>query len=167
MGIIINRGVRYPRTAILRLTFAEKTPMETVLDRQPGRAEQVLSAEVASLVEQELLKVVEKGTARRACCGVVKNNGTVLPLGGKTGTGDNRVKIVGSGGRLLESRVASRTAVFVFMIGSRFFGTIMVFVPGQAAGNYEFTSSLPVQVFKDLEPTLEPLLDREDLRPSR
>jgi membrane peptidoglycan carboxypeptidase len=162
MGVIVNQGMRYPHTAIQQLVFAENTPMETVLARQSRGGERVLSTEIASLVHEELLKVVEKGTARRACCGVPTGNGRVVPLGGKTGTGDNRVKTMGAGGRLLDERIANRTAVFVFLIGDRFFGTIMVFVPGESAENYEFTSSLPVQVFKDLEPTLKPLLDRED-----
>lgn len=83
-----------------------------------------------------------------------------MPLGGKTGTGDNRIKTFTSGGRLVGSRVANRTAVFAFVIGDRFFGTVIVFVPGDAARNYEFTSSLPVQIFKDLEPTLRLLLER-------
>ncbi len=160
MGIIVNGGMRYPHTAISRLRFAQNTPMETVMRRQPGIGQRVLSADVATIVRQELIRVVEKGTARRACCGVVTTNGSVSPLGGKTGTGDNRIKSFGPGGRLLDSRVVNRTAVFAFMIGDRFFGTVMVFVPGEAARNYEFTSSLPVQVFKDLEPALRPLLDR-------
>ena len=65
-------------------------------------------------------------------------------------------------GRLVDSRVANRTAVFVFMIGDRFFGTVMVFVPGESARKYEFTSSLAAQVFKDLESTLKPLIDRRE-----
>jgi hypothetical protein len=46
------------------------------------------------------------------------------------------------------------------MIGDRFFGTVMVFVPGEIASKYEFTSSLAVQVFKNLAPILKPLMDR-------
>jgi len=49
----------------------------------------------------------------------------------------------------------NRTAVFAFMIGDRFFSTVMVFVPGEVAGRYEFSSSLAVQVFNYLEPTLK------------
>ena len=48
------------------------------------------------------------------------SDGAVIPLVGKTGTGDNRVKVVGPGGRLVESRVTNRTAAFVFMIDDRF-----------------------------------------------
>jgi cell division protein FtsI/penicillin-binding protein 2 len=120
----------------------------------------VLSADVATIVRKELIRVVENGKARRACCGFVMSDGSILPVGGKTGTGDNRIKSFASGGRLVDSRVANRTAVFAFMIGDRFFGTVIVFVPGDAARNYEFTSSLPVQIFKDLEPTLRPVLGR-------
>jgi hypothetical protein len=72
------------------------------------------------------------------------------------------VNTFSAGGRLVDSRVANRTAMFVFMIGDRFFGTVMVFVPGESAGKYEFTSSLAVQVFKDLQPMLKPLMDRRE-----
>ena len=160
LGIIVNGGMRYPHTAVDELCFAENTPMETVLRRQPGRGQRVLSADVAALVREELIEVVANGTARRACCGFLMSDGSIVPLGGKTGTGDNRIKSFTSGGRLVGSRVANRTAVFAFIIGDRFFGTVIVFVPGEAARNYEFTSSLPVQIFKDLEPTLRLLLDR-------
>ncbi len=160
MGVIVNEGIRYPSTAVQHLRFAEGTPMETVLGRQPATGERVLSGEIATLVCHELIEVVEKGTARRAHGGFATSDGTAIPLGGKTGTGDNRVKVVGRGGRLVEARTANRTAAFVFMIGDRFFGTVMVFVPGQAAGHYLFTSSLAVQVFKDLQAVLEPLVNR-------
>jgi membrane peptidoglycan carboxypeptidase len=160
MGIVVNNGIRYPSIAVQQLRFAESTPMETVLGRQPTVGERVLSPEIATLVRRELVQVVENGTARRAHGGLVASDGTVIPLGGKTGTGDNRVKVVGRGGRLVESRAANRTAAFVFMIGDRFFGTVMVFVPGKTAGEYEFTSSLAVQVFKDLQPALKPLTER-------
>ena len=120
----------------------------------------MLSANVAALVRQELIQVVANGTARRACSGFVMSDGSIVPLGGKTGTGDNRIKSFTSGGHVVGSRVASRTAVFAFIIGDRFFGTLIVFVPGDVARNYEFTSSLPVQIFKELEPTLRPLLER-------
>jgi membrane peptidoglycan carboxypeptidase len=160
MGIIVNDGVRYPSAAIQQLRFAEGTPMETVLQRQPAAGERVLSSEIAALVRRELIRVVENGTARRARGGFVTSDGAVIPLGGKTGTGDNRVKVAGPGGRWVESRATNRTAAFVFMIGDRFFGTVMVFVPGRTASEYEFTSSLAVQVFKDLQPALKQLIDQ-------
>jgi hypothetical protein len=160
MGIIVNQGVRYPRCTIRQLHFAKDTPMETILSRQSAVGERVLSVDVAALIRDELIRVVENGTARRARGGMKLSSGRVLPLGGKTGTGDNRVKSFGRGGQLIESRVANRTAAFTFIIGDRFFGTIMVFVPGERAANYEFSSSLAVQVFKDLEPTFKPLMER-------
>jgi len=159
MGIIVNDGVRYPSVAIQQLRFAEGTPMETVLQRQPAAGERILSGQVAALVRQELIRVVENGTARRARGGFVTSDGEVIPLGGKTGTGDNRVKVAGPGGRWIESRATNRTAAFVFMVGDRFFGTVMVFVPGRTASDYEFTSSLAVQVFQDLQPALKQMID--------
>jgi hypothetical protein len=43
-------------------------------------------------------------------------------------------------------------------LGERFFGVITAYVEGENAGNYHFTSSLPVQILKSLEPTLAPLI---------
>ncbi len=160
VGVILNDGVRNPHNVIHQLRFAEGTPVETVLQWQPGTGERVISNAIAALVRQEMIQVVEKGTAVRARGSIVRSDGTLVPLGGKTGTGDNRFNIFALGGGLRESRVENRTAVFVFMIGDRFFGTVMAFVPGEDAGNYEFTSSLAVQVFKDLQPALRPLLRR-------
>jgi membrane peptidoglycan carboxypeptidase len=160
LGIVGNGGFRYPTSSIRELRFADRTPMATILARQPAAGDRVLSEGIAALVREELVAVVESGTARRAAGGVALESGKVLSLGGKTGTGDNRVRVYAGRGYLVGSRVASRTAVFAFIVGDRFFGTVMAFVPGTTAGNYEFTSALAVQVFKELEPTLRPLLER-------
>jgi len=86
----------------------------------------------------------------------------VLPIGGKTGTGDNRLQEFGPHGGMIASKVVNRTAAFVFFIGDRFYGTILAFVPGPTAGNYNFTSALAVQLLKDLEPRLVPLLSGDE-----
>lgn len=160
MGIIAGGGIRYPSVSIRELRFAAGTPVATVISRPPAKGDRVLSQEIAAAVRAELIAVVERGTARRASGGIRLPDGRVLALGGKTGTGDNRVKIYAGRGYLVGSRITSRTAVFAFLVGDRFFGTVMAFVPGRTAGNYEFTSALAVQVFKDLEPALKPLLQR-------
>jgi hypothetical protein len=81
-----------------------------------------------------------------------------LPVGGKTGTGDNRFDRFGSGGRIISQRVVDRTATFVFYLGDRYFGTITAYVPGAVAAQYHFTSALAVQLLKALAPQLQPLL---------
>jgi hypothetical protein len=48
--------------------------------------------------------------------------------------------------------------VFTFFIGERFFGVITAYVEGKNAGNYHFTSSLPVQILRSLAHALEPLI---------
>jgi hypothetical protein len=107
-----------------------------------------------------MIGVVENGTGRRLRGGLKLPDGSVVPVGGKTGTGDNEFRTYGAGGGLLGSRVVNRTATFAFFIGDRFFGTVLAFVPGKAAGNYTFTSALAVQVLKDLAPQLLPLLEK-------
>lgn len=161
MGIILNGGIRYPNVTVRDLRFAHNTPVETVLRRKPAVGQRVLSPEIASLVHQELIEVVEKGTARRAQGGIKLGDGTVIPVGGKTGTGDNQFKVFGQGGYPISSHAVNRTAAFAFLVGDRFYGTVLAFVPGKSAEDYEFTSSLAVQIFKDLEPSLKQLLERD------
>jgi hypothetical protein len=87
--------------------------------------------------------------------------GQTLCVGGKTGTGDNRLHVCGSRGALMGSIGVSRTSAFVFFIGDRFFGTVVADVPGAHVGGYHFTSALPLQVFRPLVPKIRPLLERE------
>ncbi|MGZ4996195.1 MAG: hypothetical protein ACXV79_18730, partial [Methylobacter sp.] len=51
-------------------------------------------------------------------------------------------------------------ATFTFFLGDRFFGVITAYVAGPDAERYHFTSSLPVQIIKFLEPTLAPLVNK-------
>ena len=165
-GIILNDGVLYPTVSIERLHFGEGTPFETILTRRlrPGR--QVLNPVIARLVRQEMRGVVQNGTGRRLQGGLKAPDGAVIPVGGKTGTGDNEFRVYGTHGGLLGSRVVNRTAAFTFFIGDRFFGTILAFVPGKKADDYRFTSALAVQVLKDLTPDLLPLVERKEANPS-
>ena len=157
-GILVNDGVRYPSFAIRQLDFAVNTPFDAVLTRRTGSGTRVVSPVIARLVRQEMIGVVENGTGRRASGGIRLADGAVLTIGGKTGTGDNRFQEFGPHGSPIGSRVVNRTAAFAFFIGDWFYGTILAFVPGEEAANYKFTSALAVQVLKDLEPRLLPLI---------
>ncbi len=121
-----------------------------------------LRHEVAAVLRRALIDVAERGTARRIRGAFLQTDGSAIVVGGKTGTGDNRHDAFGPKGLLIESRVLNRAAVFVFLIGDRFFGTMTAYVPGPEAANYGFTSALPVQVLKILAPKLVPLIDRTD-----
>lgn len=158
MGILVNDGVHYPTIRIERLHFGAKTPYETIMQRSEAKGEQVIAPEVAQAVRGAITGVVEQGTARRVYKAFIKHDGTEIPIGGKTGTGDHRYDTYGAGGKIVTSRVVNRAATFVFFIGDRFFGTVTAYVPGQAAGNYHFTSALPVQILKTLSPILMPLI---------
>jgi membrane peptidoglycan carboxypeptidase len=158
MGILVNNGVRNPSIRIERLHFGANTPTETVMARQTAAGQPVIAPEIAALVRQQLIGVVENGTGRRAHGGIVMPGGRFVPVGGKTGTGDNRLESFSANGHVIGDKVVSRTATFVFMIGDRFYGTIVAFVPGSKAASYKFTSALAVQIFKDLTPQLKPLI---------
>ncbi|MGB9595539.1 MAG: SPOR domain-containing protein, partial [Candidatus Poribacteria bacterium] len=148
-----------PTVKIEQLHFAEGTPYETVMKVKKDSGEQVIAPEIADVVKKALINVVQNGTAKRANKAFVNSKGIEIPIGGKTGTGDNRREIYGSRGRIIESKVMSRTATFVFLIGDRFFGTITAYVDGDEASQYKFTSTLPVQLLKVIAPKLMPLID--------
>jgi membrane peptidoglycan carboxypeptidase len=158
MGIIINNGVRQPTVRIDHLHFAKDTPYDTSLNRTLSPGEQVMLPEVATALRGVLSEVVVDGTARRLAGGYVNPDKTPLTMGGKTGTGDNRIISVSAGGQRTHSRALSRTATFVFFLGERHFGTLTAFVVGEEASRYSFTSGLPVQVLRSMAPILQPYL---------
>ena len=159
IGIIVNDGVRHPTIRMEDLHFAAATPYETYLERAPAVSERVMKPEIAATLRKALAGVVEAGTARRLKGAFsIPGKGEIV-VGGKTGTGDNRFNVYGSGGRLLESRAVNRTATFVFFIGERHFGVITAYVPGALADKYEFTSGLPVQILRIMAPQLAPYVD--------
>lgn len=158
MGILINDGLRLPLQRLEGMRFAVGTPFETIYETQPPKAERVLRPEVTRVVRRGLVDIVENGTARRAAGAFKLPDGSVIQIGGKTGTGDNRYETYAPGGRLISSKVVNRTATFVFLIGDRFYGTVSAHVPGPEAAGYVFTSSLPVQLLKALAPELMPLV---------
>ena len=158
MGIILNGGVRQPTIDIERLHFASGTPFETEMAYKPPPPERVMAPQVAAILRRALAGVVENGTGLRVRGTYVEPNGALLPIGGKTGTGDNRFKVFGPGHQLIESRAVDRTATFVFFLGHRFYGTITAYVYGEQASQYHFTSALAVALLKALKPELHPLL---------
>jgi membrane peptidoglycan carboxypeptidase len=160
MGILVNEGVRKPVERIGSLHFAEGTPYETLVKRAPSvTGERVLSAEVARATVDAIRGVVSEGTAKRAKAAFVQLDGQVIPVGGKTGTGDQRFDVYAPGGRLIESRYVNRSATFVFNIGERFFGTMTAYVHGPDSENYDFTSALPVQLLVTLAPGLMTMIE--------
>jgi hypothetical protein len=158
LGIVQNDGLRCATQRIAELRFAENTPFATVLRPRSFQPERVLPHEVAQAVRAALLDVVENGTAVRARGAFALPDGTQLALGGKTGTGDNRIETFGPGLKLESSQVTSRSATFAFLIGERHFGVITAYVEGEDAAGFGFTSSLPVQALKLLAPTLAGLM---------
>ena len=158
IGTILNDGVRMPTLRIDSLHFAAHTPYETQLINDPDVGKRVMPSEVATAMREALSQVVDAGTAKRVAGSFKLPDGTPLAMGGKTGTGDNRIEAIGSGGRILSSKSLNRTATFVFYIGDNHFGTLTAFVPGRSAENFTFTSALPVQVLKGMAPILTPYL---------
>ena len=152
----------YPTERIQQLHFGVATPFETVLDRRIQPGSRVLLPEIAALVRRDMLGVVQNGTGRRAHDGIKLPDGTVLPIGGKTGTGDNEFHIYAKNGGYLATHTVNRTAAFTFFIGDRFFGTVLAFVPGKQASSYDFTSALAVEILKDLTPSFLPAIQSSE-----
>ncbi len=154
MGIIVNDGQRLPVQRIDTLRFARATPYESAFAIRPVEGDPVMAPEVARALRGALSDVVEGGTARRLAGAFKLADGSELALGGKTGTGDNRIVVRGRAGLAL-----NRTATFVFYLGPRHFGTLTAYVIGPEAASYRFTSGLPVQILKSMGPLLIPHLE--------
>ena len=117
-----------------------------------------MQAEVAHVLREAMTGVVREGTGRRMS-GVLRGpDGQPLIVGGKTGTGDNRYRTFGPGGRLIESRSVNRTSTFVFFVEDRLYGIVTAYVSGEAADDYWFTSALPIQILRELAPVLDGLI---------
>jgi len=160
-GIIQNDGIITPVTKFTEIKFGENTPYALDFKAGETKARRVLPAEVAQLVRREMQNVVELGTARRAFGSVKLSDGTVLPIGAKTGTGDNRSHTVTARGGVISSEVKSRTATLVYTIGDRFYGAMTAYVEGPEAADYKFTSGLMTQTMKAvISTTITPVLDR-------
>lgn len=159
VGIILNDGLKKKTIRFESMLFAEGTPYQTLLVHDSSAPnQQLLEPTIAKVMRDIMTEVVENGTAKRVK-GVYRDaSGKLLPVGGKTGTGDHRYDEFGPGGKLISSRVISRTGTFVFYIGDHFFGTITAHVAGEDAADYTFTSALSAQVLKSLAPIFEPLL---------
>jgi membrane peptidoglycan carboxypeptidase len=154
VGILVNDGVRRPGTSLTKVHFARSTPYETVFEAAMEKGEPVLAPEIARTMRKAMADVVEQGTARRLS-GVFRGpDGKIITVGGKTGSGDNRFGTFNRYGDVISSRATNRTAAFVFHIGDRYFGVVTAYVQGREAGNYHFTSALPVTILKLLAPTL-------------
>jgi membrane peptidoglycan carboxypeptidase len=158
MGIVVNKGMRLPLRKLQSLDFAQGTPYETHFENNTLAGERLLPVAITDLVRRSLVDVVENGTARRLKGGLRPANSKPVEVGGKTGTGDHRFETYGPGGRLLSTRIVSRSATFVFLMGDRFFGTMTAYVPEPYAASYKFTSALSVQLLKSLTPTLTPMM---------
>jgi hypothetical protein len=154
MGIIVNDGELRPTLRFKELRFGSKTPYRTVVVPSAGQSQRVMIPTVARTLRELLADVVDKGTARRIAGVFKEKDGKKIIVGGKTGSGDNRFKSFDRSGALIGSRAVNRTATFAFYIGDRYFGVVTACVLGPEAGNYQFTSALPVEILKKLAPAI-------------
>jgi cell division protein FtsI/penicillin-binding protein 2 len=161
IGILVNDGVRKPSTELSNVHFARGTPYETVFERRAEPGQQVLAPEVARAVRKAMAGVVESGTARRLNGVFRLSDGKLITVGGKTGSGDNRIETFNRWGNVTSSRATNRTAAFVFYIGDRYFGVVTAYVQGREAESYHFTSALPVTIVKLLAPTIIAKLEKK------
>ena len=122
-----------------------------------------MKPEVARALRFALSQVADGGTARRLQGSFSKADGSPLVIGGKTGTGDNKMATQVIRGRTVQATTINRTATFVFYLGDNHFGTLTAFVPGKEAEDFSFTSALPLQVLKGMAPILNPYIQQGQL----
>ena len=159
IGIIINNGVRMPNIRIDKLAFANNTPYQTHFDRPQPQPQQVLDPEVAAAARDALQQVVSLGTGRRLHSAYAD---AAVVIGGKTGTGDNRLVQLNTKGQHVSSKALNRTATFAFYLGYQHFGVLTAYVPDASAEQFSFTSALPLQVMNSMAPILRPYISNTD-----
>ena len=180
MGIIMNEGLKIEKRRFESLVFGEGTPYELRFRALEPKKTRVLSPEVARTARRAIERVVEQGTARRAgrAFMVPDEDGDMVRdrtvrLGGKTGTGDHRQKSFDRWGHVIDEKFVSRSATFVFIKDTQYFGVITIHVEGEESGDYNFTSSMATEIFRQLFPKLTNELDKiypheqEFIEPSR
>ena len=158
MGIIVNNGKLLPTIKLQQLQFAIGTPYETHFIHKPFAGTQVLPEEITAIVRRSLIDVVQGGTGIRLKDGFMQKDNSVIEIGGKTGTGDQRFVTYAPGGKEIQSLAVNRSATFVFFIGDSFFGIVTAYTHKPYAANYEFTSAMTVQLLKSLMPILQPIV---------
>ena len=158
IGIILNDGKKQPTIRIDKLAFATDTPYETHFARPLPPAQQVLEPEVAAAVRTLLQQVATDGTARRLQPAYATAQ---IAIGGKTGTGDNRLVQLNARGQQISAKALNRTATFAFYLGYQHFGVLTAYVPDADAERFSFTSALPLQVMNSMAPLLIPYLQGE------
>ena len=158
MGIILNDGVRLPTALVDGLNFAAGTPYETHAGARGGPGDAGAGAR-GGRGGARPADPGRRAAAPRAVCDPrwPSRAPPRTMAGGKTGTGDHRYFVYAKNGAVVESRVVSRAATFVFMLDNRYFGTVTAYVPGPEAARFHFTSALPVRVTGLLMPTLDRL----------
>jgi membrane peptidoglycan carboxypeptidase len=166
VGIILNDGRRLPTHRLTTVEFAKDTPYESIVEPPSPNAIQALHPEVARVVRETMGKVVSEGTAKRLLHSFQQADGKPLAIGGKTGTGDNRIFVSTAAGSKSSAKALNRTATFVFYLGDKHFGVLTAFVSGKSANAFSFTSALPLQVLKGMVPVLLPYLN-EGSRPAQ
>ena len=155
MALLLNDGRQRATSRIRRITFAPGTAYETTYAAPPDPGERpLLSPAVARAARDVLTEVVDRGTAQKMR-GAFDTEDMSVVIGGKTGTGDNRIEHYARGGQVTSSEVVSRTATFVFYIQDRYYGVITASVLGPEASYYRFTSALPVTILRQLAPSIE------------
>ncbi|MDR3450897.1 MAG: transglycosylase domain-containing protein [Alphaproteobacteria bacterium] len=160
VGIILANGERMPVERFETLEFGAGTPYDTVLKHDDnGQPQHVLDPAICRVMRGVMQEVVQNGTATKVRDVYRDAAGNPLPIGGKTGTGDQRYDEFGHGGHIVSSRVLNRTGTFVFYIGDRFFGAITAHVAGEDAAGYKFSSALSAQMLRDLAPIINPLIN--------
>jgi membrane peptidoglycan carboxypeptidase len=160
VGILQNDGIRKESHRFREIQFGKDTPYAMEFNAKSDEGRRVLPVEITNLVRREMQNVVELGTGRRVKNAIKLADGTVLQVGAKTGTGDNRQQTFSAGGGVTSSNAKSRTATFVFMIDDRFYGCVTSYIEGPEANKHKFTSALSSQLFKTVIPAIMPIIER-------
>lgn len=153
MSILLNNGRSVTPTRYAAMRFGEGTPHDMSVRAGQPKSQQVIDPEVAALTLRVARGTVENpnGTGRRLNEAFKLADGTVVPVGCKTGTNGES--------STMRRETYMRGAFLVCNLGPSLAMTLQVYVPGATSAD-RFTSSVPVSALRDFTPIIQPLLER-------
>lgn len=161
MGILVRGGMQAEIVRYSNIRFGKDTPFD-MGDYKPLNVpapRRVMSEAVAKKLHQSIVDIVEKGGTAAKVNGILKtSDGKPIQVAMKTGSADGFLKVKG---QAKPSESIGRSGTVVFSMAGRYFGTIVVSMPGgEEALKSRFNAAMAVRTWLKTMGYLQEEFDR-------
>lgn len=161
MGILVRGGMQAQIVRYSNIRFGKDTPFD-MGNYKPLNVpvpHRVMSEAVAKKMHQSIVDIVEKGGTTAKVNGVLKtSDGKPIQVAMKTGSADGFLKVKG---QAKPSESIGRSGTVVFSMAGRYFGTIVVSMPGgEESLKSRFNAAMAVRVWLKTMGYLQEEFDR-------